>query len=98
MTAHTDVICQPRIEPRWIDDGWSIRACSHLALMLGYVQAPRSMAILATDGHFSKWRIFIGSQAGSRRLHKTAVTSEASRKGRPIERQIPHLETGRQVP
>src|ERR1700730_9919220 len=98
MTAHTDVICQPGIEPSRIDDGSGIGARFYLAAMLGYVKAPGSVAILATDRQILKRRISIGSQSWTRRQRKHAVADQASRKGRSIERQIGHLETGRQLP
>ena len=98
MTAHTDVICQPGLEPSRIDDGSGIGARFYLASMLGYVQAPGSVAILATDRQFFKRRICIGSQSWTRRQRKPAVADQASGKGRSIERQIRDLEPGRQLP
>ncbi len=98
MTAHTDVICQPRVEPRWINDESSVGARFYLTLMLGDVQTPGSVAILTPDGQLFKWWIRIGSQPGRSGSRKPAVTSQASWKGRSIKRQIGHLKTGRQFP
>ena len=69
-----------------------------LALMFGYMQASRSMAVLAADSQLFEWWIRIRSQSRKSGSRNPAMTGQASWKGRSIKRQIRHLKTGRQLP